>query len=338
MCRKYTDVLFPFPDVELCWKTKWRCPLPAVSLLTPLNTVGCRQRAPIWCWLAWVNRADPNATNIIVSFLAQTWLWSRPLFPFGSSRTTSSLVFMLYGPPTSLIAFKSAGLDVRQTWSQVLVLWRARCATLSKGLSPQLLYLCQEVVVGTVAEPWLKCLWPHRYPVIQIMHVRGLACAWHVALPTHRRAAVVLPTIVAAGLQWGYVFPAAAETEENGRGPFWVSYQGGDPTQREQRAEKWAVAPSCFVLFLGQVDNQLIGTTQPFMLYVTPLSNENEVIETGPAVQVNAVKFPSKSALTNIYKVGPGGGCWAWRGGRSWSVLSQPSLQVRGLAQSRPAQ
>ncbi|XP_006866437.1 PREDICTED: vacuolar protein sorting-associated protein 13D isoform X2 [Chrysochloris asiatica] len=51
-----------------------------------------------------------------------------------------------------------------------------------------------------------------------------------------------------------------------------------------------------------QVDNQQIGTTQPFMLYVTPLSNENEVIETGPAVQVNAVKFPSKSALTNIYK------------------------------------
>ncbi|XP_068395015.1 intermembrane lipid transfer protein VPS13D isoform X6 [Eschrichtius robustus] len=51
-----------------------------------------------------------------------------------------------------------------------------------------------------------------------------------------------------------------------------------------------------------QVDNQLIGTTQPFMLFVTPLSNENEVIETGPAVQVNTVKFPSKSALTNIYK------------------------------------
>ncbi|XP_004678577.1 PREDICTED: vacuolar protein sorting-associated protein 13D isoform X2 [Condylura cristata] len=51
-----------------------------------------------------------------------------------------------------------------------------------------------------------------------------------------------------------------------------------------------------------QVDNQLIGTTQPFMLYVTPLSHESEVIETGPAVQVNAVKFPSKSTLTNIYK------------------------------------
>lgn len=54
------------------------------------------------------------------------------------------------------------------------------------------------------------------------------------------------------------------------------------------------------------MDNQLIGTTQPFMLYVTPLSNENEAVETGPAVQVNAVKFPSKSALTNIYKVGCG--------------------------------
>lgn len=52
------------------------------------------------------------------------------------------------------------------------------------------------------------------------------------------------------------------------------------------------------------MDNQLLGTTQPFMLFVTPLSNENEVIETGPAVQVNTVKFPSKSALTNIYKVG----------------------------------
>uniref|UniRef100_A0A452R6W9 UBA domain-containing protein n=1 Tax=Ursus americanus TaxID=9643 RepID=A0A452R6W9_URSAM len=63
-----------------------------------------------------------------------------------------------------------------------------------------------------------------------------------------------------------------------------------------------------------QVDNQLIGTTQPFMLYVTPLSNENEVIETGPAVQVNAVKFPSKSALTNIYKVG----CWERPVGLAW--------------------
>lgn len=60
------------------------------------------------------------------------------------------------------------------------------------------------------------------------------------------------------------------------------------------------------------MDNQLIGTTQPFMLYVTPLSNENEVVETGPAVQVNAVKLPSKSALTNIYKVG-GRGSAQWK-------------------------
>lgn len=79
------------------------------------------------------------------------------------------------------------------------------------------------------------------------------------------------------------------------------------------------------------MDNQLIGTTQPFMLYVTPLSNENEAIEMGPAVQVNAVELPSKSALTNIYKVSldrarlmcpltaerhscsAGGGCrWSW--------------------------
>lgn len=69
------------------------------------------------------------------------------------------------------------------------------------------------------------------------------------------------------------------------------------------------------------------------MLYVTPLSNENEAIEMGPAVQVNAVELPSKSALTNIYKVSldrarlvcpltaerhscsAGGGCrWSWGG------------------------
>lgn len=60
------------------------------------------------------------------------------------------------------------------------------------------------------------------------------------------------------------------------------------------------------------------------MLYVTPLSNENEVIETGPAVQVNAVKFPSKSALTNIYKVG-------WRGGwGQWHVGGTLALSQLG--------
>lgn len=52
-----------------------------------------------------------------------------------------------------------------------------------------------------------------------------------------------------------------------------------------------------------QVDNQLIGTTRPFMLFLTPRMSENEpVVETAPAVEVNAMKFPSKNALTDIYK------------------------------------
>ncbi|XP_066494000.1 intermembrane lipid transfer protein VPS13D [Tiliqua scincoides] len=51
-----------------------------------------------------------------------------------------------------------------------------------------------------------------------------------------------------------------------------------------------------------QVDNQLIGTTQPFMLFLTPRTSENEAAETGPAVQLNTMKFPSKSPLTDIYK------------------------------------
>ncbi|XP_063001312.1 intermembrane lipid transfer protein VPS13D isoform X9 [Elgaria multicarinata webbii] len=51
-----------------------------------------------------------------------------------------------------------------------------------------------------------------------------------------------------------------------------------------------------------QVDNQLLHTTQPFMLFVTPKMDENEFAETGPALQLNAMKFPSKSPLTDIYK------------------------------------
>uniref|UniRef100_A0A8C3LM71 Vacuolar protein sorting 13 homolog D n=1 Tax=Chrysolophus pictus TaxID=9089 RepID=A0A8C3LM71_CHRPC len=51
-----------------------------------------------------------------------------------------------------------------------------------------------------------------------------------------------------------------------------------------------------------QVDNQLIGTTQPFMLFLTPRMSENEPMETAPAVQVNAMKCPSKNALIDIYK------------------------------------
>nr|XP_021397725.1 vacuolar protein sorting-associated protein 13D isoform X2 [Lonchura striata domestica] len=51
-----------------------------------------------------------------------------------------------------------------------------------------------------------------------------------------------------------------------------------------------------------QVDNQLIGTTQPFMLFLTPNMSENGPLDPAPAVQVNAMKFPSKNALTDIYK------------------------------------
>ncbi|XP_044308193.1 vacuolar protein sorting-associated protein 13D isoform X3 [Varanus komodoensis] len=51
-----------------------------------------------------------------------------------------------------------------------------------------------------------------------------------------------------------------------------------------------------------QVDNQLLRTTQPFVLFVTPVTAENEIAETAPALQLNAVKFPSKSPLTDIYK------------------------------------
>ncbi|XP_044138116.1 LOW QUALITY PROTEIN: vacuolar protein sorting-associated protein 13D [Bufo gargarizans] len=51
-----------------------------------------------------------------------------------------------------------------------------------------------------------------------------------------------------------------------------------------------------------QVDNQLIGTTQPAMLFVTPKSIETEEMESGPAIQVNAMNVPSKNALTDLYK------------------------------------
>ncbi|NXT08809.1 VP13D protein, partial [Prunella fulvescens] len=51
-----------------------------------------------------------------------------------------------------------------------------------------------------------------------------------------------------------------------------------------------------------QVDNQLLGTTQPFMLFLTPKRIENGPLDPAPAVQVNAMKVPSKNALTDIYK------------------------------------
>ncbi|TSM04819.1 Vacuolar protein sorting-associated protein 13D [Bagarius yarrelli] len=51
-----------------------------------------------------------------------------------------------------------------------------------------------------------------------------------------------------------------------------------------------------------QVDNQLLGTTQPVMLCVTPNSSEGVVVESGPALQVNAVKVPSSLMLTELFK------------------------------------
>ncbi|XP_074536599.1 intermembrane lipid transfer protein VPS13D [Halichoeres trimaculatus] len=51
-----------------------------------------------------------------------------------------------------------------------------------------------------------------------------------------------------------------------------------------------------------QVDNQLLGTTQPVMLCVTPSSSDSGVNESGPALQVNSVKVPSSLMLTDLFK------------------------------------
>ncbi|XP_054629816.1 intermembrane lipid transfer protein VPS13D isoform X1 [Dunckerocampus dactyliophorus] len=51
-----------------------------------------------------------------------------------------------------------------------------------------------------------------------------------------------------------------------------------------------------------QVDNQLLGTTQPVMLCVTPISSDGTVLDSGPALQVNSVKVPSSLMLTDIFK------------------------------------
>lgn len=50
------------------------------------------------------------------------------------------------------------------------------------------------------------------------------------------------------------------------------------------------------------MDNQLLGTTQPVMLCVTPSSEDSSVNDSGPALQVNAVKVPSSLMLTDIFK------------------------------------
>ncbi|KAG7323558.1 hypothetical protein KOW79_013260 [Hemibagrus wyckioides] len=52
-----------------------------------------------------------------------------------------------------------------------------------------------------------------------------------------------------------------------------------------------------------QVDNQLLGCTQPVMLFVTPtVTSEGTVVDCGPALQVNAVKVPSSLMLTELFK------------------------------------
>ncbi|XP_034027547.1 LOW QUALITY PROTEIN: vacuolar protein sorting-associated protein 13D [Thalassophryne amazonica] len=51
-----------------------------------------------------------------------------------------------------------------------------------------------------------------------------------------------------------------------------------------------------------QVDNQLLGTTQPVMMCVTPGSSGSSISESGAALQVNAVKIPSKLTLTDLFK------------------------------------
>ncbi|XP_056240495.1 intermembrane lipid transfer protein VPS13D isoform X3 [Seriola aureovittata] len=51
-----------------------------------------------------------------------------------------------------------------------------------------------------------------------------------------------------------------------------------------------------------QVDNQLLGTTQPVMLCVSPSSSDSSVNDSGPALQINSVKVPSNLILTDLFK------------------------------------
>ncbi|XP_066547335.1 intermembrane lipid transfer protein VPS13D isoform X1 [Amia ocellicauda] len=51
-----------------------------------------------------------------------------------------------------------------------------------------------------------------------------------------------------------------------------------------------------------QVDNQLLGTTQPVILCVTPAAGESATVESGPALQVNAMQVPSNLQLTDLFK------------------------------------
>lgn len=61
-----------------------------------------------------------------------------------------------------------------------------------------------------------------------------------------------------------------------------------------------------FLPVLHQVDNQLLGTTQPVMLCVSPgSSSESSIVDTGAALQINSVKVPSNLILTDLFKVRP---------------------------------
>ncbi|XP_023192292.1 vacuolar protein sorting-associated protein 13D isoform X1 [Xiphophorus maculatus] len=51
-----------------------------------------------------------------------------------------------------------------------------------------------------------------------------------------------------------------------------------------------------------QVDNQLLGTTQPVMLCVSPSTADDSANEGGPALQVNSVKIPSSLMFTELFK------------------------------------
>lgn len=51
-----------------------------------------------------------------------------------------------------------------------------------------------------------------------------------------------------------------------------------------------------------QVDNQLLGTTHPVMLCVTPSSGDSSATDTGDALQVNSVKVPCNLLLTDLFK------------------------------------
>ncbi|KAK7884105.1 hypothetical protein WMY93_027228 [Mugilogobius chulae] len=51
-----------------------------------------------------------------------------------------------------------------------------------------------------------------------------------------------------------------------------------------------------------QVDNQLLGTTHPVMLCVSPSSGDSSAADTGDALQVNSVKVPSTLQLTQLFK------------------------------------